>query len=83
MKLQEFGKLKQKEQIDILHRHAVYIGKKKRHFLTTLLFQLDAFYVEVQYSRYRQVVEQVYCTASTSVVDAYLDQIDVAALVRC
>lgn len=83
MNLQEFCKLTQEVQINILHKRAVYIGKRKRHFRTTLLFQMDAFYVEVQYSRYRQVVEQLYCTASTAIVDAYLDQIDVAALVRC
>lgn len=81
MTLQEFCLLPKREQIEILHQQAVYIGKRKRRLHTTILFQLDAFYVEVQYRQYRKVVQEIYCTASTTIVDSYLDQINVEGLV--
>ena len=81
MTLQEFSLLPRREQIVVLHEQAVYIGKRKRHLHTTILFQLDAFYIEVQYRRYRQVVQEIYCTASTTIIDSYLDQINVEGLV--
>lgn len=83
MGLKEFCSLPIEEQIEHLYEEAVYIGKRKRHFRTTLLFQLESFYVEVQYAQYRQVVNQIYCTTATSVIDGYLDQINVEDLVGC
>jgi hypothetical protein len=69
------------EQVAILYQQGVYIGKRKEDELIVLLYQLESFYVEVIYRNYRRYVARIRCTASTSVLDPYLEQINVEDLV--
>jgi len=75
MKLLEFQLLSQDEQIIILYQQGVYIGKKKQGDQTRLLFQLDSFYVEVIYNRYRRSIRNIHISDSISILDPYLEQI--------
>jgi len=81
MTVVEFEALGMTQQVSMLYRHGVYIGKQKRLDQVMLLYQLDHFYVEVIYSRYRRYISRLRCTSSVSVLDPYLEQIDVEQLV--
>jgi len=77
MTLMEFRLLAVADQINILYKEGVYIGKRKQAHLTKLLFQVDSFYVEVAYRIYRRYIAAIKCSRSTSLLDPYLEQIDV------
>jgi hypothetical protein len=77
MTLLEFQLLSQNKQVTILYRHGVYIGKKKNSDQTRLLYQLESFYVEVTYTSYRRYIHKICITDSTTILDPYLEQINV------
>jgi hypothetical protein len=81
MTLFDFQLLRQNEKVDVLYEQGVYIGKRKQGEATVLLYQLDSFYVEVFYKKYRCYVTKLHCFSSTSLLDPYLHQIDVESLV--
>ena len=81
MMLLEFQSLSCHDQISILYKHGVYIGKRKRGHLTLLLYQIDSFYIEVVYVMYRRHIASIKCSDSTVILDPYLEQIDVEHLV--
>jgi hypothetical protein len=77
----DFELLSQEEQLTILYRQAVYVGKKKSGSFFKLLFQLESFYVEIVYTSYRKSVFKIYCSDNTTILEPYLEQIDVEYLV--
>jgi hypothetical protein len=77
MTLFDFKLLTEEDQLDLLHKEGVYIGKRKEAGLTILLYQLDSFYVEVFYKKYRYYVHELKCTDLMSCLDPYLEQIKV------
>jgi hypothetical protein len=81
MTLFEFLQLEPPDQIAILYEQGVYIGKRKLDGRPALLYQVESFYVEVFYLAYRKHVLKVRASASTAILDPYLEQIDVVSLV--
>lgn len=81
MTLFDFQLLPDADKIDLLYNQGVYLGKRKQNDVTILLFQVEGFYVEVFYKKYRKYVSRIYCFGSTSLLDPYLEQIDVEHLV--
>jgi hypothetical protein len=81
MTLFDFQVLTMQEQINLLYEQAVYIGKRKADKLTVLLLQLDSFYVEVFYRKYRIEISRLRCSTSVNMLDPYLAQIEVEDLV--
>jgi hypothetical protein len=81
MKQYDFQQLPLSEKVQVLYEDGVYVGKRKLAHLTTLLFQLDSFYVEVHYVRYRYHVTGIRCFSSTEFLDPYLKEMDVEQLV--
>jgi len=81
MRMSEFELLSAREQIAKLYQQGVYIGKSKTQRFVKLLFQLDSFYVEIDYVSYRLAINKIYCTESTAILDEYLEQIEVEYLV--
>ena len=81
MTLLEFQLLNTKDQVSILYKHGVYIGKRKQGHLTILLYQIESYYVEVVYQMYRRYIAKIRCSDSILVLDPYLEQIDVEHLV--
>lgn len=80
MRLFEFQSLPEEEQITILYRQGIFIGKKKSDDFTKLLYQLESFYVEVIYASYRRVIHKIRYSDATSILDPYLEQIRVEYL---
>lgn len=81
MKMDEFQSLSQKEQISILYQQGIYIGKKKAGTFIVLLYQLDSFYIEIAYASYRRSIRTIKYSDNTSILDPYLEQIQIEYLV--
>jgi hypothetical protein len=77
MKLFDFKLLDDAEQIDLVYRQGVYIGKRKKGERHVLLYQVEGFYVELYYKKYRHSVTAIKSSASTAFLDPYLAQIEV------
>jgi hypothetical protein len=73
----DFQSLPQEDQITLLYQQGIYIGKKKAEQFTKLLFQLESFYVEIIYICYRKSIQKIRYSDSTTILDPYLEQIDV------
>ncbi|RYD95537.1 MAG: hypothetical protein EOP50_07850 [Sphingobacteriales bacterium] len=81
MTLFDFQLLPQTEQLDLLYEQGTYVGKRKTGAQTCILYQLEGFYVEVIYRQYRRVVDKLHCFRAMSLLDPYLELIDVEHLV--
>jgi hypothetical protein len=80
LSLTEFMDLPQELQFEMLHKHGVYVGKRKADKQTIVLFQLHGFYVEVYYKQYRKIIDRIVTTDSTNILQPYLDQIHIRDL---
>ena len=78
--LSEFADLPGELQFDLLHKHGVYVGKRKCDNYAVVLFQLHGFYVEVFYKKYRKDIDHVITSATTDILHPYLNQINVNEL---
>ncbi len=81
MRLHDFIRLTQKEQVTLLYEQGVYIGKRKQGNLVVVLYQLEGFYAEVFYRTYRRVIDRISCFSGTARLDPYLTGMDVEGLV--
>ena len=80
MTLSGFELLPLRKQINFLYREGVYVGKRKDENITAVLFQVDSFYVEIFYRKYRCIISRLHCFTSTALLDPYLTQVDVEYL---
>jgi len=80
LSLTEFMDLPQELQFEVLHKHGVYVGKRKADKQTIVLFQLHGFYVEVYYRQYRKLIDHIITSDSTDIIQPYLDQINIRDL---
>lgn len=77
LSLSEFIDLPQPLQFEMLHKHGVYVGKRKINRQTIVLFQLHGFYVEVYYKQYRKTIDRLVTSADTDILQPYLEQIHI------
>jgi hypothetical protein len=77
LSLTEFIDVPQSVQFEVLHKHGVYVGKRKIDKQTVVLFQLHGFYVEVYYKHYRKVIDRLDLSDSTDMLLPYLDQVSI------
>jgi hypothetical protein len=75
--LAEFMDLPEELQFEVLHKHGVYVGKRKWNQLTVVLFQLNEFYVEVYYKQYRKIIDHLITSDQMEILQPYLDQIQI------
>jgi hypothetical protein len=83
MNFYEFRMLNKNEQIDLLYKDGIYIGKRKEGRSTVVLYQLDSFYVKIFYKKYRCYIDRLYSFTSTILLNPYLDQVNVGDMVKC
>ena len=81
MRMSDFEDLPLEKQLAVLYQQAIYVGKCKKGGLTLLLFQLEYFYIEITYTSYRSSIYKIHYTESTSILEPYLEQIQVEYLV--
>ena len=77
IQIDQFRLLSYDEQVDMLYREGIYIGKKRSGDDTILLYQLDSFYVKIFYSKYRERVQSLCVFDSTRYINEYLDHINI------
>lgn len=75
--LKEYQQLADDQQLDILHRDGVYVGKRKEGKQTIVLFQLYGFYIEVYYKHYRRQIEKTIASDNPDILQPYIDQINI------
>ena len=80
LSLKEFTDLPQDLQFEVLHKHGVYVGKRKIANQSVVLFQLHGFYVEVHYKQYRKIIDHIHTSEATDMLQPYLDQINIGDL---
>jgi hypothetical protein len=78
MTLFDFSILSDEEQIDVLYKQGVYVGKRAGPKGVAVLYQVNDFYVEVLYRKYRYIVAHISCSSGTALLEPYLGQIDVS-----
>lgn len=71
----EFQLLSEAEKLERLYQEGTYIGKRRILDSSSILYQLDGFYVEVLYQKYRCQIRQIRCSENTILLDPYLEQI--------
>lgn len=76
----EFMDLPQELQFDVLHKHGVYVGKRKIDGQSIVLFQLHGFYVEVYYKQYRKTIDRIVTSGHMDILQPYLEQINIKDL---
>lgn len=79
----EFKDLETAQQVELLYRNAAYISKRKEGTSILVLYQLDGFYVEIQYLKYRYYIARINVFASVDQLDPYLQAMDVEELMNC
>lgn len=78
MHLTEFECLSEREQLDMLYKQGVYIGKQNQRGDIHIMLQLDSFYVEIEYKKYRQYIKSIKCFENPSPrLDPYLSEINI------
>jgi hypothetical protein len=80
MRLSEFEELAEHSMLEIIKDQGVYIGKIKSKGKISLLYQVDGFYVELTYLKYRHSIAHIRCFDSTDRIDGYIKQIDLEIL---
>ena len=80
--IQQFSSLSSDLQCKMLYRHGVYIGKQKIDKKMFVLYQLHAFYVEIVYNKYRDIIQHMNYSKSVKIADPYLVQVYVEELVN-
>jgi hypothetical protein len=76
MTLFEFQLLSLTDQLDLLYEQGVYLGKRRSGNQRILLFQLEGFYAEVFYRKYRCYPQHLRCFRSTVLLDPYLEDME-------
>jgi hypothetical protein len=82
MTMPEFELLPYNEKIDLLYREGVYIGKHKGD-VARVLYQVESFYVEINYKKYRRTIIDFQCFTCTDRLNPYLWQINVEDIIKC
>lgn len=76
MTLHHFNELNEVEQVDAICEHGVLVGDRKDDNYTVLLFQINSFYVEVFYSQPYNELRKYKSFSSTTLLQPYLEKID-------
>lgn len=83
MTIFEFDLLTEEKQIELLYRNASYIGKRQHKKQVVALYQLEAFYVEIWYKKYRYYINSIRSTQCLDVLDCYSVEVDVTEILKC
>ena len=78
----EFNLLDTIEQVQLLNEQGVYIGKRRAGNCIAVLYQVEGFYVEIQYNKYRLHISRINSSTSTDLLSPYLDQLKIELLLH-
>ena len=75
MTFKEFKYLNETEQEELLWKQGVELGRRKGAIYHYILYQVDGFYMEVQYIMPGRILVQIACFEDPDLLDPYLDKI--------
>ena len=78
----DFKILTDEEQTDLLLKQGAYIGKRICNDMTMVLYQLEGFYIEISYTKYRHHISSIRCSAGTAILEPYLEQMEAYAAIN-
>ena len=78
--IEEFSLLSRQQQLEVLHKTGVYVGKGMIQGRAAILFQLHHYYVEIVYYEYRRIVKSVKISSEINILQPYLTQIQISDL---
>ena len=81
MRVNDFEKLSRHEKANAVYELGVYIGKRSRGGLITVLYQIESFYIEISYKKYRCAIHSINSIESTACLDPYLEQVGIEPFV--
>ncbi len=82
MHLKEFKYENKQKKKQLLFEHGVYIASRPDEGFTVLLFQIDAFYVEVYFDREEEEIGYIRAFTSLDFLAPYLKNIDISGLLQ-
>lgn len=82
MTIYEYYQLSRREQLDLLYSEGVFLLKRREGDRIFLLYQLDSFYIEIAYKKYRSVIQKMKCFHSIDLLAPYMEEIDVEGLLK-
>ena len=80
MTFNQFKYLSEDDQEAILWRKGVELARKSDTFYNYILFQVDGFYMEVQYTMPKRTITRIACFEDTAYLEPYLHTIDIGSL---
>jgi hypothetical protein len=80
MTFNHFKCLSADDQQSILWRRAVELVRMRGVLHHYILYQVDGFYLEVQYLMPKRTIIQIACFEDTDLLEPYLHQIDIDSL---
>lgn len=81
--LKDFNELTWQEQLDVLYKEGVFLGKLRTFNQSRVLYFYDGFYAEIIYTRYRRKVKLIRCFIGTDLLEPYLQQLKIEELMDC
>lgn len=83
MLLKEFKYEDKQKKKQFLFNHGVYLAQRPQEEFVILLFQIDAFYVEVYFDSEESEIGYMRAFSDLDQLSPYLQQIDLSALQAC
>ena len=71
MNFHQFVLFEDQLKSQIIYKEGIYIGKRMLEWYTAVLYQLNTFYVEFKYIKYRYEIMDVVCYSTTDILDEY------------
>ena len=82
MTLDDFILLPDPQQVDILYKQGVFIGKRRHEEQVVVLYQLESFYVEIFYRKYRSFISEINYSTLVGIIDLYPQQVNLQYLLN-
>ena len=80
MNNEEFAGWPLYKKLNKIRTDGVSVGKRCSSEKFILLYQLDSFYVEIYYSNYRMVVDEIVISKDIYILEPYLDQVQLGRM---
>jgi hypothetical protein len=82
MKVPELLSCSQEDQLHKLSAEGVFLLKRGHGNNAVLLYQLEDVYVEIHFLQYRMFIKELMYTKHTTILEPYLEQVDISELTK-
>ena len=82
MTFNQFKYLSEDDQESILWKKGVELARKSDNYFHYILFQVDGFYMELQYIVPQKTITRIACFEDTDFLEPYLEKINIDFLYK-